>query len=104
MRVLRTPDGSAVRALRGARAVRPLRGARALRARRDAGFTIIELVVAMVVFSVLLTASLPVLLSGTAATRDALQRTAAADLLTRQIEAARGTDALAIPDGRVVTT
>jgi len=58
----------------------------------------------MAVFTVLLAASLPVLLSGTAATREAVQRTAASDLLTRQIEAARGTSALAIPDGRVVTT
>ena len=91
MRVLRTPGGGAAPALRAC-------------PRDDEGFTIVELVVAMVVFSVLLTASLPVVLSGTAATRDALQRTAAADLLTRQIEAARGTDALAIPDGRVVTT
>ena len=64
----------------------------------------VEVVVAMVVFSVLLTASLPVLLSGTAATRDGLQRSAAADLLSRQIEAARGTDPLSLPDGRVVTT
>jgi prepilin-type N-terminal cleavage/methylation domain-containing protein len=92
VRVVRAPGGSAVRALHRAPA------------RDDAGFTIVEIVVAMVVFSVLLAASLPVLLSGTAATREAVQRTAAAELLTRQIEAARGTDALAIPDGRVVTT
>jgi prepilin-type N-terminal cleavage/methylation domain-containing protein len=74
------------------------------RARDEAGFTIVELIVAMVVFSVMVSASLPVLLSGTAATRDALQRTTASDVLIRQIEAARGTDALSIPDGRVVTT
>jgi type II secretory pathway pseudopilin PulG len=93
-RAVRTPGGGVGGILHRAR----------LRGRDDAGLTITEVVVAMVVFFVLLAASLPVLLSATAATRDGVQRSAAADLLTRQIEAARGTDALSIPDGRVVTT
>lgn len=72
--------------------------------RGDDGFSMMEVIVAMVVFTVMATAALGLLLDTTDVARDNLRRTAAANLLTKQIEQARGQSAKDITDGRVERT
>jgi prepilin-type N-terminal cleavage/methylation domain-containing protein len=70
----------------------------------DGGFTLVEVVVAMVVLAIGAAAALSTFVAASGVTRNLVQRTAAANLLTRQIEAARAVDTLAIADGRQVST
>ncbi len=58
----------------------------------------------IVLFTILVTAGLAVLVRTTSVASQNLRRTTAANLLTRQIEAARGTKVLDIPNGRRTTT
>ena len=68
----------------------------------DSGFSLMEVVVAMAVFAIFCTATMGLLIRSSDATRGNLQRTAASNLLTEQIQLARGMTALTIPTG--VTT
>ena len=70
----------------------------------DGGFSLLEVVVAMTVFTVMATVSLGILLRTTDAARGNIERTQATSLATRQIEAVRSQDALTIQDGKTVTT
>lgn len=72
--------------------------------RDDAGFSIIEVVVAMVIFTIFVTAALGILLRTTEMARSNGQRGAATNLALRQIEAARAMSATDIPDGRSSST
>lgn len=70
----------------------------------DAGFTLMELVVAMTIFTVFCSAALGLLVRTGDATRVNLNRTAAANLATQQIQLARALDAVNIPLGTVTTS
>lgn len=70
----------------------------------DAGFTLIEVVIAMVIFAVFCAIGLGVLVRTGSVTRGNLQRTAAANLATEQIQAARSMSATNIPDGTTTRT
>jgi prepilin-type N-terminal cleavage/methylation domain-containing protein len=63
------------------------------------GFTLIEVVVAMAIFSVVAAVTLGVVLQTTRVAGSNLRRTAAANLVTRQIEGARSATALSLTDG-----
>lgn len=68
------------------------------------GFSLMEVVVAMAVFTVLATVSLGLLVNTTRLTGANLNRTVATNLVTTQLEAVRSTDAQSIPDGHTSTT
>ena len=70
----------------------------------DGGFSLLEVVVAMTVFTVMATVSLGIVLRTTGAARGNIERTQATSLVTGQIEAVRSMDTLAIVDGKTVTT
>jgi prepilin-type N-terminal cleavage/methylation domain-containing protein len=70
----------------------------------DGGFSLLEVVVAMTVFTVMATVSLGIVLRTTGAARGNIERTQATSLVTGQIEAVRSMDTLAIVDGKSVTT
>ena len=65
----------------------------------DQGFSLIEVVVAMVIFAVMVAATLGILVNTLDITRDSSHRVIAANLATKQIEAARSQLAVDIPDG-----
>ncbi len=62
----------------------------------DAGFTLIEVVVAMVIFTIFCAASLGLLVRSTEVTRGNLQRSAASNLATEQIQLARSANTIDI--------
>jgi prepilin-type N-terminal cleavage/methylation domain-containing protein len=64
----------------------------------DGGFTLLEVIVAMVIFTVFCSASLGLLVRTTNVTKGNLQRSAAANLAAEQIQLARGQTALNITD------
>lgn len=64
----------------------------------EGGFTLLEVVIAMVIFTVFCAAALGLLLRTDDVTRDNLQRSTAANLAAAQIQKARGQAALAIRD------
>ena len=68
----------------------------------DAGFSIVEVVVAMTIFVILTVAVLGILVSALGGTRSNAQRVQAANLAAQQVEAVRSLRADQIPDG--VTT
>lgn len=74
------------------------------RAADDAGFTLLEITVAMGIFVVFCSMSLGLLVRAGDVTRGNLQRTAAANLATEQIQIARSQSATAIPDGTTTRT
>ncbi len=69
------------------------------RAVRDEGFSLVEVLAAMVVFAIVVAFTLAMLLRITQGTRQNDLRVAAASLANRQIEAIRGTAINDIPDG-----
>ena len=71
---------------------------------RDAGFTLVEAVVAMAVFAVAASVTLGLILQTGRVAGGNVRRTAAANLAMRQIESVRSTSALSIPDGLQVST
>ena len=79
-------------------------GSRLRHDQRDAGFTLTELVMAMAVFAVFCSASLGLLVRTGSATRENLQRTAAANLASEQIQIARSLSAIDIPLGTITRT
>jgi prepilin-type N-terminal cleavage/methylation domain-containing protein len=72
--------------------------------RRDDGFGLMEVVVAMAIFTVFVMAALGLLVRTTDVTRDNGRRNVGTNLALQQVEAVRGLSALAVPDGRQVTT
>jgi prepilin-type N-terminal cleavage/methylation domain-containing protein len=72
-------------------------------ARGDSGFALMEVIVAMTLLGVLLTAGLAMLVRTTSVAGQNVRRTTAANLLTRQLELAKGTRATAIPIGTSAT-
>ncbi len=84
--------------------MRRLIATRMCRPADDAGFTLIEIVVAMAIFAVFASMSLGLLVRAGDVTRGNLQRTAAANLATEQIQVARSMSATAIPDGITTRT
>jgi prepilin-type N-terminal cleavage/methylation domain-containing protein len=70
----------------------------------EGGFSLMEVVVAMAVFAIFCAASVGLLVRSTGATRGNIQRTAASNLLTEQIQIARSMTALTIPTGVTVRT
>jgi prepilin-type N-terminal cleavage/methylation domain-containing protein len=72
---------------------------RAGRRGTDQGYTLVEAVVAMVIFAIAASVTLGLVVQTTQVTGGNFRRTAAANLATRQIESARSTSALSIPDG-----
>jgi prepilin-type N-terminal cleavage/methylation domain-containing protein len=74
------------------------------RRRDDAGFGLMEVVVAMAIFGITVSAVLGIILSTLKVTRSNSQRVAASNLATKQIEAARSQLAVNVPDGAVVRT
>jgi prepilin-type N-terminal cleavage/methylation domain-containing protein len=72
--------------------------------RGDTGFALMEVIVAMTLLGVLLTAGLAMLVRTTSVAGQNVRRTTAANLLARQLEVARGTRATAIPVGTSATT
>ncbi len=79
-----------------------MRGRR--RAPRDGGFALTEVVVATALLAVVLTAATALLVRTTDVAGQNVRRTTAANLLTRQLEVARGTRPADIPDGITTTT
>lgn len=77
---------------------------RSLRQPDDAGFTLTELVVAMAIFTVFCSAALGLLVRTGDTTRVNLNRTAAANLASQQIQLARALDAVDIPLGTQTST
>jgi type II secretory pathway pseudopilin PulG/uncharacterized protein (DUF2141 family) len=77
---------------------------RSPRPTRDRGFATAEVVVAMALLGVLLTAALAVLVRTTGAAGQNVRRTTAAALLARQLEVARGTRPADIADGVTTTS
>jgi prepilin-type N-terminal cleavage/methylation domain-containing protein len=65
----------------------------------DQGYTLVEAVVAMVIFAIAASVTLGLVVQTTQVAGGNFRRTAAANLATRQIESARSTSALSIPDG-----
>jgi prepilin-type N-terminal cleavage/methylation domain-containing protein len=84
--------------------MRRLLAQRMERAAEDAGFTLMEVVVAMVLFAVFCAMSLGLLVQTGAVTRGNLQRTTAANLATEQIQIARSVSATDIPAGTITRT
>jgi prepilin-type N-terminal cleavage/methylation domain-containing protein len=74
------------------------------RRRDERGFSLAEVVVAMAVLGIGAAAALTTFVAGTRAVRDVTLRTAAANLLSRQIESARAVRTIDVADGRQVTT
>src|ERR671933_93594 len=74
------------------------------RRRDERGFSLAEVVVAMAVLGIGAAAALTTFVAGTRAVRDLTLRTTAANLLSRQIEAARAVRTLDVSDGHQVTT
>ncbi len=74
------------------------------RDRDEDGFTMMEVLVAMAVFSIVVVISLGLLLRITQGSRQNELRVAAASLANRQIEAIRGTNLVDIPDGLKTST
>jgi prepilin-type N-terminal cleavage/methylation domain-containing protein len=74
-------------------------GGRQRRHADDPGFTLVEVVVAMAIFSFVAATTLGVVLQTTKLAGSNLRRTAAANLATRQIEGARTLAALSMTDG-----
>src|SRR3954452_20809439 len=74
------------------------------RLRGEDGFTLIEAVVSLVVFALLASLSASVLIGMLNLTRTNDKRAVAVGLASRQVEAARGQQAAAIPDGTTATT
>ena len=72
--------------------------------RDDPGFALAEVVVAMALLGILLTAVVAVLLRTTDAAGQNVRRTTAVQLLARQLEVARGTRPADIADGVTTTT
>jgi len=70
----------------------------------DRGFSLIEVVVAMVIFGIMVTAALGILVNTLSVTKDNAHRVAAANLATKQIESARSQLAIDIPDGATSRT
>jgi prepilin-type N-terminal cleavage/methylation domain-containing protein len=70
----------------------------------DSGFSLLEVVVAMAVFTVLATITLGILVNTTKVASGNIHRTAATNLLNTQLEIARSLTAQSIPDGRQVST
>lgn len=77
---------------------------RRLTADDDSGFSLLEVVIAMAVFTVLATISLGILVNTSDVASDNIRRTAATNLINAQLENARSLNAQSIPDGRTVTT
>ena len=78
---------------------------RALRHRGDdAGFTLLEVVMAMLVFAVMVTGVLGVVTNTLDVTRSNTHRVAAANLATKQIESTRSLRTLDIPEGMTTRT
>lgn len=71
---------------------------------RDRGFTLVEVVVAMAIFSIVVAITLGLLVRITQGSRQNDLRVAAASLANRQVEAIRGTALQDIPDGQVTST
>lgn len=71
---------------------------------QDAGFTMMEILVAMAVFTVTMTIALVLIINTFDVLRSNSQRVAAANLATKQIEAARSLRALDVPDGASTRT
>ena len=70
----------------------------------DSGFTLTELIVAMAIFTVFCSAALGLLVQTGSVTKVNLNRTAAANLASQQIQLARALDAVDIPLGTVTNT
>lgn len=73
------------------------------RADVDAGFSLIEVVVAMAVFTILASVSLGLLINTTGVAGGNIRRTTATNLVNAQLQAARSLNVQLIPDGRVDT-
>ncbi|MFZ0158441.1 MAG: prepilin-type N-terminal cleavage/methylation domain-containing protein [Kineosporiaceae bacterium] len=71
---------------------------------RDSGFTLVEVVIAMATFAVLVAFTLALVLRVNQTARQNDLRVAAASLANRQVEAVRGLDLSAIPDGLQTST
>lgn len=69
----------------------------------ESGFSLIEVVVAMAVFTVLATVTLGLLVNTTDVAGDNIRRTTATNLVNAQLQTARSLTAQEIPDGRTVT-
>ena len=65
----------------------------------DQGFSMVEVIIAMVVFAVMVSAALGIIVQTFDVTRDNANRVAAANLATKQIESARSQLAINIADG-----
>ncbi len=76
----------------------------ARRSSRDSGFTLVEVVVAMATFAVLVAFTLALVLRVNQTARQNDLRVAAASLANRQVEAVRGQELSAIPDGLQTST
>lgn len=72
--------------------------------RREQGFTLVEMIVAMAIFAIMVVITLGVVLRITQTARGNDLRVAAASLAGRQIEAVRGTAVVDIPDGQQTST
>jgi type II secretory pathway pseudopilin PulG len=72
--------------------------------RNDRGFGMAEIVVAMTLLGTLLTASVGLLVRTTSVAGQNVRRTTAANLLSRQLETARGTALDDLPEGTTSTT
>ncbi len=75
-----------------------------VRVRSDGGFSLVEVVAAMSVFTILAGSALGILVHVTRLTGDNHRRVVAANLANRQMESARAQRAVDITDGRVVRT
>jgi prepilin-type N-terminal cleavage/methylation domain-containing protein len=78
--------------------------ARRIRRGEDEGFSMIEVVVAMVVFALLASVTLGIILRTTDVASSNAKRVAAANLATKQIETTRSQLAINIPDGTTTRT
>ena len=72
--------------------------------RPDAGLSLLEVVVAMAIFGIGTAAVLGILVNTDGVVGDNIKRTAATNLVNQTLEAARAQTAIAITNGRVVTT
>lgn len=95
---MQQPHGAVIRRLAPA-AVQALRRRRTGLPAGDAGVTLAETLVAMTVFTVMVTAALGMLLRSTDVARSNNRRVVAASLADRQIESIRGSRAVDIPNG-----
>jgi prepilin-type N-terminal cleavage/methylation domain-containing protein len=71
---------------------------------REAGFSLVEVIVGMAVFTVLATSALALVVRTTDLAASNNRRVVAANLASRQIESVRGTRAVDIPDGLATRT